>query len=213
MVCLKHPLSVRKNDTYQTPPQAVTALMEAEELPPVIWEPACGPGAIVRVLRAAGHVVYATDLVDYNSPDQDQSGWDFLLERQAPIGVQAIVGNPPFKLAAEFVEHGLSLCPKVIFLLRLSFLESEGRSNILDSGQLARVHVFRNRLPLMHRDGWEGPKSTNTLAFAWFVWDRDCIGPPILNRISWRNCVSQPDTSPIRGTLEPPTTPRYIDSG
>ena len=50
-------------------------------LPQTIWEPACGPGAIVRVLRDAGHRVIATDLVDYRSPDQDHAGRDFLLER------------------------------------------------------------------------------------------------------------------------------------
>ena len=35
-----------------------------------------------------------------------------------------IVTNPPFKLAAQFAAHALSLCPRVAMLLRLSFLES-----------------------------------------------------------------------------------------
>lgn len=193
MVAIRHALADRRNDLYESPPEAVRALLELGEVPPVVWESACGPGSIVRVLRAAGHVVYATDLVDYNSPDQDESGWDFLLERQAPIGVQAIVSNPPFKLAAEFVEHGLSLCPRVIFLLRLSFLESETRSSILDGGKLSKVYVFRNRLPMMHRDGWEGNKSTNTVPFAWFLWDSNHSGPTVLNRISWRSSISKQD--------------------
>src|SRR3954468_15038919 len=90
-------LSVRKDDCYETPAVAVKALLNAEALPPCLWEPACGPGSIVRVLRDAGHVVHATDLVDYASPDQDMSGWDFLFEQQCPIGVEAIVTNPPFK--------------------------------------------------------------------------------------------------------------------
>jgi len=181
----RHAVKVRKDDLYETPPEAVRALLRAEDLPDVIWEPACGPGSIVRVLRATGRQVYATDLVDYESQDQDAAGWDFLMETQLPIGVQAIVSNPPFKNGAEFVAKGLALCPRVVMLLRLAFLESAARSDILDGGQLARVHVFRNRLPMMHRDGWDGPKSTNTMAFAWFVWDRNCIGPTVLNRISW----------------------------
>ena len=81
------PLDQRGDDLYETPVEAVTALLRAETLPPVIWEPACGPGAIVRTLRAAEHQVYATDLVDYASPDQDCAGWDFLMERQLPLGV------------------------------------------------------------------------------------------------------------------------------
>lgn len=180
------PMKERGNDVYQTPPEAVEALLRAENLPSIIWEPACGPGSIVRVLRSSGRQVYATDLVDYASPDQDQFGWDFLMETQLPLGVEAVVTNPPFKNANEFVEKALSLCPRVYMLLRLAFLESERRSQILDGGQLARVHVFRNRLPMMHREGWEGPKSGNSMCFACFVWDIDHDGPASLNRISWQ---------------------------
>lgn len=181
----KAALAERKNDLYESPPEAVRALLKVENLPRVIWEPACGPGSIVRVLRAAGHDVYASDLVDYESPHQDHAGWDFLSERHLPTGVGAIVTNPPFKNASEFVSHGLALCPLVIMLLRLAFLESARRSSILDGGNLARVHVFRNRLPMMHRDGWTGPKVSNPTAFAWFVWDRNHQGPTELRRISW----------------------------
>lgn len=183
----RHALKARKNDLYETPPEAVRALLLAEQLPDVIWEPACGPGSIVRVLRGAGKTVYATDLVDYESRDQDESGWDFLLEQQLPIGVRAIVTNPPFKNAADFVRKALDLgAAKIAMLMRLAFLEGSGRSDVLDGGKLARVYVFRNRLPLMHRDGWDGPKSTNTMAFAWFVWDQDHSGAPVIHRISWQ---------------------------
>jgi hypothetical protein len=70
-------------------------------------------------------------------------------------------------------------------LLRLAFMESERRAAILDGGKLARVYVFRNRLPMMHRDGWEGNKVSNPTAFAWFEWDRAHDGPTELCRISW----------------------------
>src|SRR5690242_17738580 len=110
-------LSERGNDLYETPEVAVWALLGVEHIPSCVWEPACGPGAIVRVLRKAGHRVHATDLVDYASPDQDASGWDFLSEQACPPDVEAIVTNPPFKLAGEFVAHALKLCPKVYMLL------------------------------------------------------------------------------------------------
>lgn len=179
------PLNQRKDDLYESPPEAVHALLRAERLPHTIWEPACGPGVIVRILRAAGHDVLATDLVDYESPDQGFHGWDFLSEHRLPNLVEAIVTNPPFKNAGEFVAKALELCPKVIMLLRLAFLESERRTPILDNGHLARVHVFRKRLPMMHRHGWEGKYSNSGMAFAWFVWDRAHSGPTELHRISW----------------------------
>jgi hypothetical protein len=185
----KAALSDRGNDLYETPPEAVRALLKAERLPHRIWEPACGPGSIVRELRKAGHDVLATDLVNYHSPDQDQSGFDFLLPFPVPEGIEAIVTNPPFKNAQEFVEKALGIVPVVAMLLRLAFIESERRRAILDEASLARVHVFRNRLPMMHRAGQgivEAEKRTSSaMAFAWFVWDRSHSGPAHIHRISW----------------------------
>lgn len=179
-----HSYAERGDDLYQTPAVAVTALLRAEKITRVVWEPACGRGAIGRVLQAAGHTVYASDLIDYG---YGSGGINFLTARRAPKGVEAIVTNPPFKDAQAFVEKGLELVPRVVMLLRLAFLESERRSNILDEGLLARVHVFKNRLPMMHRDGWAGPRAGSAVAFAWFVWQRDYAGPATINRISWRD--------------------------
>jgi hypothetical protein len=182
------PLAERKDDLYETPECAVRALLAVEKIPGPIWEPACGPGAIVRVLRAASHEVYATDLIDYDSPDQDASGMDFLMEYgSTPYPIGSILTNPPFKLADQFVRHALLLCPRVYMLLRLAFLESERRSAILESGFLRRVYVFRKRLPMMHRAGWNGPRASSALAFAWFVWDRAYSGPAELRRLSWES--------------------------
>jgi hypothetical protein len=178
-------LSERGDDLYETPDVAVHALMRAEELPQVIWECACGPGRIVNVLRAAGRYVYATDLVDYGCPESE-ARIDFLMERAPSFAIGAVVTNPPFKLAGEFAAHALALgIPKVIMLLRLAFMESERRTPILDNGLLARVHVFRKRLPMMHRAGWEGRKANSGMAFAWFVWDLAHRGPTELHRLSW----------------------------
>jgi hypothetical protein len=184
----RHALRDRGDDLYQSPPEAVAALMRAERLPYRIWEPACGPGSIVRVLREAGHEVFATDLVDYGWPGQNHHGWDFLFPSPDAPECDAIVTNPPFKLAGEFVRLSLERAPLVAMLLRLAFIESTKRSPILDSGHLARVHVFRNRLPMMHREGRgvEVEKTNSSaLAFAWFVWDRNHSGPTELRRISW----------------------------
>jgi hypothetical protein len=180
----RSPLSERGDDLYETPTVVTEALLRVEDLPHRIWEPAAGRGAIVNVLRGRGHDVVATDLVDYGIPGQEARR-DFLLER-AQDGVGAIVTNPPYKLADQFVEHALKLCPRVIMLLRLAFLESVRRTPILDSGHLARVHVFKRRAPMMHREGWTGPKITSALAFAWFVWDRSHSGSTTLHRLDWK---------------------------
>jgi hypothetical protein len=189
----RHTLADRGHDLYETPTVAVGALLRVEQIPNRVWEPAAGRGAIVDVLRAHGHEVIATDLVDYGIPGQAH-GRDFLLEHKAPEGIECIVTNPPYKLADQFVERALELCPKVIMLLRLAFLESERRCGILDGAGLKRVLAFRKRLPMMHRDGWEGRKSNSGMAFAWFVWERGYTGAPQLQRISWED---DRDAAPI----------------
>lgn len=180
----RHSLDVRKDDLYETPSVAVEALLRVEQLPKMIWEPACGRNSIVDVLRANGHTVHASDLVEYGLGESYRV--DFLMEH-GYLFPGAIVTNPPFKLAHEFVEKALDLCPKVAMLLRLAFLESEKRCNILDNGWLARVYVFRKRLPMMHRDGWEGNKANSGMAFSWFVWDKEHKGPTEIRRISWED--------------------------
>lgn len=182
----RHKLDDRGLDLYETPPVAVRALLRVEYVPAVIWEPACGPGSIVRTLRATGRTVIATDLARYRSTDQDSAGRDFLVQKKVPPGVEAIVTNPPYAFAAEFVRKALALCPLVMMLLRLAFLESERRMDILDGGSLARVHIFRRRLPMMHRDGWEGPRASSSIAFGWFVWHHGHEGPATINRITWK---------------------------
>jgi hypothetical protein len=181
-----HPYSERGYDLYQTPAPATRALLEAESFDDgTIWECAAGKGAIATVLRADGHRVVATDLVDYGV-EGVQGGVDFLKQRAAPKGVTTVLTNPPFMHADEFARHALTLVPRVAFLLRLAFVASVGRADILDGGKLARIHVFANRLSF-HRDGWDGSRDGgNAIEFAWFIWDREHRGPIELRRISWK---------------------------
>jgi hypothetical protein len=169
-------------DLYETPAVAVEALLRVEQIPHRVWECAAGKGAIVNVLRAHGHDVVATDIHDYGGL---HSVRDFLLEPAMPEDCDCILTNPPFRFAAQFVEHALKLSPLVVMLLRLAFLESERRCPILEGAGLARIHVFRKRLPMMHRAGWEGKKANSGMAFAWFVWDCTHPGRTTIDRISW----------------------------
>ena len=182
----RHAHAERGYDLYETPSVAVEALLRVLGLPRgSIWEPACGRGAIANVLRAHGHHVVCSDLIDYGTDPTAIHGMDFLKTTKVPDGVACIVTNPPYMLANEFAAHALKLCPNVVMLLRLAFAESERRSPILDGAGLRRFFVFRKRLPMMHRDGWNGRKANSSIAFAWFNWQRGYRGHPIMQRISW----------------------------
>jgi hypothetical protein len=169
----------RGDDSYETPREAIEALLTVEQLPSRVWEPFVGQSdRISSTLRAHGHEVVATGLL---------TGDDFFTQTEAPSGCGLIVSNPPYLRAADAVRHGLKIAPSVIFLLRLTFLESERRSDILDSGRLARVHLFANRLPRMHRHNWDGAKlDQEACAHGWFIWLRDYQGPIIVDRLRWK---------------------------
>ena len=189
----RHSLAERGNDLYETPTVAVGALLRIEKLPHRLWEPACGHGNIVNVLRAAGHEVLASDLVDYGNPTHFYRR-DFLMEK-LPRGCEGIVTTPPFKLVEQFVAHAMDLCPLGIMLLRLAFFEAGAgptkkavlRRYVLDEHPPARIHCFRRRLPMMHRENWKGGKANSGMAFCWMFWDRSHSGPTIIDRISWES--------------------------
>jgi hypothetical protein len=65
-----HALKERRDDLYETPECAVEALLAVESLPLHVWEPACGPGAIARVLRRHGHHVLGRVLIN-RQPNAD----------------------------------------------------------------------------------------------------------------------------------------------
>jgi hypothetical protein len=180
-------LAERGNDLYETPAEATEALLRHENLPHSLWEPCCGRGAITRELRASGRTVLSTDLVDYGTPDQDQARIDFLMEWRLPPGIEGIVTNPPFRDDAglRFVEHAVSLCPKVFVLLPIGFLAGQSRYPILTSGSFRRVLIFSKRLPRMHRDGWRGRRATATQDFGWFIFDWAHTGAPTICHVRW----------------------------
>lgn len=163
-----------KDDFYPTPLEATLALLSVEQFTGPIWEPACGDGAISRVLIDAGYEVVSTDLV---ARGYGLDRVDFLMEQKALA--PNIVTNPPFKMVAPFMRKSLDLADgKIVMLLRLACLEGIERATIYRSSPLARVWVFSRRLT-MYRSGID-TGGGGMLAFAWFVWDRSHSGPPTL---------------------------------
>jgi hypothetical protein len=166
------------DDFYPTPPAGTLALLGVETFAGSIWEPACGDGAISKVLESRGHSVVSSDLV---ARGYGESGVDFLFEftPRAPN----IITNPPFKLAVPFIERALSLTSgKVAMLLRITALEGTERRRLFASSPLARVWVFSKRLTFQ-RGGGEVTHGGGMLAFAWFVWEHGYTGKPTLGWI------------------------------
>lgn len=152
----------RANDFYPTPPEAVEALLlsswrPAREFP--VWEPACGDGAIAKVLRAEFFNVVATDLVDRGYGVGDV---DFMA---APVRMAPqIVTNPPFKLAEQFIRRGFSLgVGYQAHLLKAQFWNAASRLSFFRSHPPAAV------LPLTWRLDFTGGGAP-TMDCSWVVW-------------------------------------------
>jgi hypothetical protein len=181
-VRIMHPRADRGLDFYETPVCAVDALLRVETLPHYLWEPCAGNGAIARVLREAGHVVTTSDIIHRNFELTFEG--DFFEQSKAPARTELIISNPPFMHGTRFVEHALELCSRVIVLARINFLASKRRCKILDTGMLVTVYPFIERLPMMHRDGWTGRRTSSAVDYAWFVFWRDHGAPATIERIS-----------------------------
>ncbi|CAB4176061.1 hypothetical protein UFOVP1672_66 [uncultured Caudovirales phage] len=169
--------SRESNDFYPTPPMATDALLAVESFDGDIWEPACGDGAISKVLEAKGYRVISSDLVDRG---YGETGTDFLFEF-APR-TKHIITNPPFKLAVQFIDKSLALTTgKVAMLLRITALEGIERRKMFEKTPLARVWIFSKRITFA-RGGVES-HGGGMLAFAWFVWEHGYTGKPTLGWI------------------------------
>ncbi len=171
-------------DFYETPEVATRRLLENVVLRDVIWEPACGGGAIAKVLEKDGHTVLASDM-DHHG--YGSGGIDFFnLEQTSAIALKAgecdVVTNPPYNIAAPFARRALEIVKpwrgKVAFLLRLNFMCGATRYDLFAEGPLSQVLVFEGRLPRMHRAGYTGQRASSMMDFAWFVWDWRHEGAP-----------------------------------
>ncbi len=74
------------------------------------------------------------------------------------------IGNPPYSLAQEFVEHAMSIADSVWFLLRIDFLGSKKRGPWYRDGITPDIYVLEKR-PSFTGDG-----KTDSNNYAWFNW-------------------------------------------
>jgi hypothetical protein len=154
----------READFYPTPTEVTEALLRV--FPKyfsntVVWEPACGDGAISRVLERSNNKVISTDLNDqgYGKPNVN------FLTAPLPANAKAIVTNPPFDLAQKFILHACSFGVPVAILLKATYWNAKSRIDLLrNTGPIAVC-------PLTWRPKFCPDRgSAPTMDFMWTVW-------------------------------------------
>lgn len=187
----------KERDLYETPEWVTKALVP--HIPAYVksvYEPAAGNGKMIRALGDAGYVVHADDVSE---------GRDFL-QCGGPLSVWAIITNPPYVHASEFIEQALMLMRPVpglvAMLLGNDFDHAKTRQHFF-SGCPAfakkvvltkRIKWFDGPVPCKHcgatgqQDGIkckpcngkgekvQGPSENH----AWFIWDWTHHGAPTL---------------------------------
>ncbi len=172
------PESQRRDlDFYPTgQPEAIRALLAADgdriRALGSVWEPACGDGALVKEIRAAGIPCSASDLVDRGCPDSWTADFYTCLR---PRGA-AIISNPPYcEINARdghgrWLRHTLAMPDWRYCALLLSWDWPAARANglgaLLDANPFSYCYLLRWKLEF---SGEGSPPQRN----AWMIWDRD----------------------------------------
>jgi len=159
----------RLDDAYMTPAWCVRRLLD-------VWrpgdgflvEPCVGDGAIVMAFDAAcGKRPWWTyDVREVAGvPSTFHHTGDFLSLQSIGAQPSAVITNPPYSLAEEFLRHSRALCPRaeLAFLLRMAFAASAKRL------PLWRCLGTPDMFVLPNRPSFTG-KGTDSADYAWFVW-------------------------------------------
>jgi methylase of polypeptide subunit release factors len=180
-----------ENDFYATPIMATTALLEREQFTGRILEPACGQGHIIQAIKQRNPAadVYGVDLVrraDIFNLGLT-GGIDFLKSNFHEGEYENIITNPPFSLAQEFIERALKIASKkVAIFCKIQLLEGQSRKRMFENKNLKTVYVFSRRVsPLWNGMEYDekGKPWASTMCFAWFVWNKQYSGDPVLKWI------------------------------
>ena len=174
---------------YPTPPEATRALLSVESFDGDIWEPACGDGAISRVLTDAGHDVISTDLIDRGFGTGGQN----FLKSDKPLG-KHIITNPPYGthgLGDAFVRRALIHAQKtggtVAMLLNLRSLANPDRHAKFTKTPPSAIYILDDLTC------WPEGKPTSKTAriarqqYYWAVWKPGNTGAPKMWWLSTRD--------------------------
>jgi hypothetical protein len=166
----------RKDDFYATIDTDVTEglLKRISFGDRKIHECAVGTGEMAEVIKAYGYDVVASDIVDRGYPGTMVIDFRQLAQRAAPV----VITNPPFNVAADFIEHGMGQLKldAMALLLKSTFFHAAKRKPLFVK------HPPLFKLDLLWRPDFSGEGSP-TMELSWFVWKRGHQGSTTYNLI------------------------------
>lgn len=185
----------KKSDFYETPYSMTIKFLNVEPFDKnlKVCEPACGSGAISKILKENWNENTVTEY------DVEK---DFLTETGT---YDYIITNPPFSLSYEFIEKAKQVATnKFAMLLPLSYLHGKKRyDDIFSSGtyKLNKLYVYTRYPMLGDKLREDGKYKTGMMVYAWFVFVNGYTGLPTIDWID-NNCDVLSQKDKIGSTLE-----------
>lgn len=132
-----------------------------------IWEPACGNGAMSKVIETYGHNVISSDIGNYG---YGVTGVDYLAHSSC-YDVDAIITNPPFNISQQFIELATQNTPVVCMLLKSQYWHAKSRFLLFNKTKPQFVLPLTWRPDFMeHTRRMGDKKAAPTMDVAWTVW-------------------------------------------
>jgi hypothetical protein len=159
-------------DFYPSPPDVTQALIDFLNLKPgtFVWEPACGDGAMSKVLSASGCNVHSTDLREDSG--YGEGGVDFLTADPEGVAPDWIITNPPFKLAPEFITRSLQITPNAAMLLKSQFWHAARRLELFEKHPPSHILALTWRPAFLEAERGSSP----LMDVIWCVWQKNSEG-------------------------------------
>lgn len=169
---------------------------------PFVLDPGAGGGVFGEAVRAYFPDAHITG-VDVRPLSRPRAydywltgGYDFTLPRVIEPVFDLVIGNPPYVFAETFVRHAMNLlAPRgnVVMLLRLAFLEGQGRAR-----GLWREYPPYKVWVLSQRPSFTGNGKTDATAYAVFHWMRGHRGETSLGWLDiGKAAASKPRQLPL----------------
>ena len=171
----------REKDFYPTAqPEALRALLARDggriRECGSVWEPCCGDGAMVRIIREEGLPCCASDIVDRGCPDSWVADFYSCLRSRS----RAIITNPPYSEInardghGRWLRHTLEIPGWDYLALLLSWdwpaARKNGLGELIENNPFSYCYLLRWKLDFT---GDGNPPQRN----AWFIWDKHHTGP------------------------------------
>jgi hypothetical protein len=159
-----------KNDLYSTPLHCTRLLLENEKFSGSILEPACGKGAITKVLHEYN--------LQYTAYDIET---DFFTETNQYTN---IITNPPFCKSTDFLLHAKKIATnKIAFLLPINYLQSAERWDKVWQDKvfpLKTIYTFTRYLLMEEDFRADGKCKSGMTLFSWFMFQKGYQGEPTI---------------------------------